>query len=149
MNITRKHISIMILIFTVLILLTSVNANDVNNTTSLKSNTIHESNNGSHMETNITLESNNSQSITKNTQTTTKKLKQESTEGYVYTNSKGTGDGSDSTKPTNITNALTKVTNRGTVYLVTDDDNDTYYYKNTLNINSNTVTANVKNFNIT
>ena len=60
MNITRKHVSIMILIFTVLILLTSVNANDVNNTAPLKSNTIHESN-SSHIETNTTLKSNNSQ----------------------------------------------------------------------------------------
>jgi predicted outer membrane repeat protein len=145
-------------------MLTSVNASDVNNTAQLENNIIHVTSNGSHIESNTTLNSgnnltqtttNNKHFMTKNsistkkTLNTTKKLKQESTKGYVYVNSKGTGDGSDSSTPTNITTALTKVTNGGTIYLITDDDNDTYYYNKSLNINSRTIPYKVTSFNIT
>jgi predicted outer membrane repeat protein len=130
-------------------MLTSVNADNVNNTGIHTEDNIIQTDNASMVHVTSNISKNNvtrdhTVTVNKNKHLN-KNLKQESHEGYVYVNSNGIGDGSDSTTPANITYALTKVTNGGTIYLVTDEDNDTYYFNTRININSNTL----RNFNIT
>ncbi|WP_455644940.1 hypothetical protein [Methanosphaera sp.] len=124
-----KYLVLCLFLVTMLVMLSSVSASDVN-VSSSDSVVVSDS------------------SIEHDVGSTVKSLKMDSTDGYVYVNSNGSGDGKSITSPTNLTNGLKNVTNGGTVYLVTSDESDTYSFEKVLSISSSTVSSGVRNFTI-